>query len=336
MLRLMQTPQETFAMTVTYLRIIFAGLPLVMGLNLVSGFLRSVGDSRTPLVAMVTSAVINIALDVLFVAQFRWSVVGVAAATTAAQGVSFLICLAAMLRLPVLRIARHDLRPSRRWIIRLMKLGSPIALQNGVISLGGLVLQGVVNGFGFIFMAGYSAACKLQGLIELSGSCIGTAVGTFVGQNYGAGRMDRVRAGLRRSCQLATGFAVFTAAVMILWGRPLLSLFMRDDPQIVDQVLTIGYHFLVVMSLGLWFLYMLFVYRSTLQGMGDTFLALVSGVIELMMRLGAAMLLPPLLGEWGVYSAEILAWFGAGVWLAASYYWKLHRMNGLAAGKAEA
>lgn len=325
-LHLMQTPQETFQLTQLYLRIIFAGLPVVMGYNLLSGFLRSVGDSRTPLIAMVASALVNVALDVWFVAGFRWSVTGVAVATTAAQAISFVICLIAMFRLPVMHIQRQDLHPNAAEMTRLMKLATPIAMQNGIISVGGLVLQGVVNGFGLVFMAGYSAASKLQGLVELSGVCISTAVGTFTGQNFGAGRMDRVKQGLRASVILSTAFALITAAAMILWGHPLLRLFMEDDPAMVDQVLTIGYRFLVIMGIGLWWLYMLFVYRSTLQGMGETFSTMLSGIVELFMRLASVLLLPLLIGEWGVYLAEIMAWVGAAVWLAASYYIKMRRL----------
>ncbi|MBP3637731.1 MAG: MATE family efflux transporter [Clostridia bacterium] len=328
-LTLMNTPADTYELTCTYLRIIFGGLPFVMGFNLFAGFLRSVGNSRTPLIAMTTAALCNIALDILFVAFFRWSVVGVATATVMSQALSCTICLVAVLRLPILRLARSDFRLTRSISVRLIRLGVPVAFQNFIISVGGLVLQGVVNAQGFIFMAGYSAASRLQGLIELGGVAVGSAVGTFTGQNYGAKKMDRVRLGLRRSAQIATGLAILVAAVMIIWGKPLLQLFIEDDPAIVEQVLAFGYRFLVVMSSGLFALYLLIVYRSTLQGLGDTFIPMISGVVELFMRIGAALLLPSLLGEWGIYSAEILAWVGAAVLLIWGYY---HRMHLIATG----
>lgn len=321
---LMNTPADTFELTCIYLRIIFGGLLFVMGFNLFAGFLRSVGNSRTPLIAMTTAAFCNIALDILFVAVFRWGVVGVATATVMSQALSCTICLVVVLRLPVLRLSRSDFRLSRSITTRLIRLGVPVAFQNFIISVGGLVLQGVVNAQGFIFMAGYSAASRLQGLIELGGVAVGSAVGTFTGQNFGARKMDRVRMGLRKSAQIATGLAIFVALLMILWGKPLLQLFIEDDPAIVEQVLAFGYRFLVVMSSGLFALYLLIVYRSTLQGLGDTFIPMVSGVVELFMRIGAALLLPALLGEWGIYSAEILAWVGAAVLLIWGYYRRMH------------
>ena len=205
--------------------------------------------------------------------------------------------------------------------------GLPIAFQNLIISIGGLILQGVVNGFGFLFMAGYNAASRLQGLVEIAGTALGNAVGTFTGQNFGAGLMSRVRLGLRKSAQLCVCLALAVGAVMIFLGKPLLSLFIRDEAALAGQVLSIAYQFLQVMAAGLPMLYLLFVYRSTLQGLGDTVIPMISGFVELGMRVGAALLLPLVMGVWGVYLAEIAAWIGAGVFLIAGCYWRLRRIG---------
>lgn len=324
---LMRSPENTIGLTCLYLRIIFAGLPLVMGYNLFSGYLRAIGDSRTPLIAMTTAALCNIVLDILFVAVFRWSVAGVAAATVLAQGVSCLICLNALMHLPQMRLHREDLRPDRRMMRRLLSLGLPLSFNSLVISVGGLVLQTVVNSFGFLFMAGFNAAMRLTGLIEMAGTSIGNAMGTFAGQNLGAGQLDRVRLGLRKSVQITIGLALLVALLMLFFGRGVLSLFVQDDPSIVDQVLTIGYRYLFVMSCGLPMLYLLFVYRSTLQGLGDTVSPMISGIVELLMRVGTALLLPLLIGEWGVYIAEIMAWIGAAVLLMSAYYKRMRYLE---------
>ena len=324
---LMQTPPDTYELTCIYLRIIFGGLPFVMGVNLFSGFLRSVGNSRTPLIAMTSASICNIVLDIVFVAIFRWSVVGVAVATVISQGLSCLICLVAVLQLPVLHLSRSDFLPDHGMSLRLMRLGLPVAFQNFIISVGGLVLQGVVNAQGFIFMAGYSAAGRLQGLVELAGTALSSACSTFTGQNFGAKKLDRVKLGLRKSVQIATVMSIIIAAVILIWGRPMLKLFIEDDPAIVEQVLVFGYRFLVFMGVGLFSLYMLFVYRSTLQGLGDTFIPMISGVVELVMRIGAALLLPLFIGEWGIYLAEILAWVGAAVLLIIGYYRRIRLLS---------
>lgn len=323
----MNSPRETILLTEHYLRIIYAGLPVVMCLNAFSGFLYALGNSRTPLLALACSSVVNIGLDWVFVGPLGMGTNGGAYATVIAQAVSATICLAAVLKIPELRPERSDYQPDPGVMKRLMKLGFPIAFQNLIISLGGLVLQGVVNGFGFIFMAGYNAASRLQGLVEITGASLGSAAGTFTGQNYGAGEMGRVRLGLRRSAQIGFGLALTVGLIIVCLGKPVLSMFIRADAQTADQVLSTAYDFLKVMAAGLPMLYLLFVYRSTLQGLGNTVIPMVSGFVELGMRVGAALLLPLVIGVWGVYLAEIAAWIGAGVFLIAGCYRTLKAAN---------
>ena len=292
-----------------------------------AGYLRSVGDSRTPLMAMVVSTVTNIGLDLLLVAVLRWGVAGAAIATVIAQGLSCVVCVVGVARQEALRFSAADMRPDARMVRRLLSLGLPIAMQDCIISVGGLVLQTVVNGFGFIFLAGYSATSRLQGLLEIAGTSLGAGCGTFAGQNLGAGKLDRVRLGLRRSAQLGVVMALIIAGLLVLFGQPLLSLFIEDDdPQIVSQVLTYALRMLYVNCSALFALYLLFVYRSTLQGLGDTVIPMISGFVELAMRVMSALLLPRLIGEWGVYTAEIAAWIGAAALLIFGYYYRMRRL----------
>ena len=328
MLLAMEMPQQTIRMTESYLRIIYAGIPVVMGFNLFSGFLRAVGNSTTPLLAMVAASNTNIVLDVLFVMGFHWGVEGAAIATMSGQLLSCVICLIAVIRTPVLRIIRKDLRFDGKMCARLMKLGTPIAFQNLIISIGGLALQRVVNTFRYAFVAGFNAASRLVGLIELAGASLGNAVGTFAGQNLGAGRLDRVKLGMRRAAQLGVLFGVIVAAVMILFGEGLLSLFLTDvDDLKVAETLEVAYLYLVVMSLGLPMLYLLFGYRTTLQGIGDTFIPMVSGFVELVMRILCAVVLPLFMGEWGIYLSEIAAWVGAAILLIWGYYYRMRQLE---------
>lgn len=319
-LRLMQAPENTIHMTETYLRIIYSGLALVTGLNVTSGFLRALGDSRTPLLAMVASALCNIVLDILFVAVWGWGVVGVAAATIISQGLSFAVCLTAICRIKLLHPAREDMKADVPVLRELLRLGVPIAFAQVIISFGGMVLQSVVNSFGFIFMAGFSAAGRLSGLIEMAGTAIGTAMGTFTGQNYGAGRLDRVKKGERSAAVVAVAIAWIVAILLFLFGKQLVALFIEDDPAIVEQVLDFAYQYLVVMGIGLFTLYLLYVYRYILQGLGDTNTPMMSGFVELALRIGLALGLPCLIGVWGAYIAEVSAWAGAAVLLIWGYY----------------
>ena len=323
----MNSPEETILLTEHYLRIIYTGLPVVMCLNVFSGFLHALGNSKTPLLALACSTAVNIVLDWWFVGPLELGTNGGAYATVIAQAVSASICFTAVLKIPELRPSRTDYRPDRAVIGKLVRLGFPIAFQNLIISLGGLILQGVVNAFGFIFMAGYNAASRLQGLVEIAGSSLGNAAGTFTGQNIGAAKKDRVRLGLRRSAQIGFLLALSVGAVMVIFGKPILSLFIRDEAEIVDQVLAIGYDFLRIMAAGLPMLYLLFVYRSTLQGLGDTVIPMISGFVELALRVASALLLPALIGYWGVYLAEIAAWIGAGIFLIIGCYRRLRMIR---------
>ena len=322
----MNSPYETIRMTENYLRIIYAGLPIVMCVNIFSGFLHALGNSRIPLIALVCATSVNIILDWWFVGSLGMGTNGGAWATVIAQAVSAVICFTAVRKIPELKPEKADFRPDGKVIRKLVRLGFPIAFQNLIISLGGLVLQGVVNAFGFIFMAGYNAASRFQGLIEIAGTALGNAAGTFTGQNYGAGKMDRVRDGLRRSARIGFLLAVSVGLIMVCFGKPLLSLFIGEEAGISDQVMAFGYDFLRVMAAGLPMLYLLFIYRSTLQGLGDTVIPMISGFVELAFRIGSALLLPAIIGYWGVYLAEITAWISAGIFLIIGYYRRLKKI----------
>ena len=184
-----------------------------------------------------------------------------------------------------------------------------------------------MNAFGFIFMAGYNAAGRFQGLIEIAGTALGSAAGTFTGQNYGAGKMDRVKGGLRKSAQIGFLIAVSIGLIMVCFGKPLLSLFIREEAGISDQVIAFGYDFLKVMAAGLPMLYLLFIYRTTLQGLGDTVIPMISGFVELALRIGSALLLPVIIGYWGVYLAEATAWISAGIFLMIGYYRRIKKIE---------
>ena len=327
-LKWMNTPAETFSLTEGYLRIIYGGLPVVMAVNVLNGFLHALGNSRTPLAALAIASAANMLLDWFFVGYCRMGINGGACATVIAQVISALISFRTIRRLYMLHPEKKDLYPDRRMMARLIRLGVPIAFQNVIIAVGGLILQGVVNGFGFIFMAGYNAASRLQGLVEMAGASVGSAVGTFTGQNIGAGKKDRVYRGLHSSARISVGMALGIGAVMVLLGRQILSMFIQDEPGLAEQVLSFGYQFLCVMAAGLPMLYLLFVYRSTLQGLGNTVIPMISGFVELGMRVGCALLLPLFFGVWGIYTAEIAAWIGAGVLLIISCYRELRKIKG--------
>ena len=326
-LRLMNSPDETLPLSTVYLRVLFAGFPMVMGYNLTASFLRALGDSRTPLIAMGIASGLNIALDLLFVAVFRMGVQGAALATVIAQSISFVYNLLALKKLKLVHPEKSDLKPDAKVLKNLFRLGFPMAMASAVISIGAMMLQTVINGFGIVFMAGASAAGRLTGITEVAGSALGTGMATYMGQNIGAGRLDRVKRGIRRGAQLGFGLGLFMTVLLLIFGRDLMRLFVEDDPALVEQVLDVACQYLYVMSVFMPSLYLLFVYRSSLQGLGETVIPMYSGFMELFMRIVMLLILPGLMGHWGVYFAEVSAWFGAMVLLMWGYYRHVRRLS---------
>lgn len=319
-LRLLQTPQEIIAYTILYLRIMFAGVPIVMLYNLLACILRSLGDSRTPLNAMIVASLTNIVLDCLFVLVFQWGIAGAAAATLIAQAVSSVFCFYYIKRITILKLKRDDFRLREELTGKLFFLGLPMAFQNGIIAVGGMIVQFVVNTYGVLFIAGFTATNKLYGLLEIAGTSYGYAMVTYVGQNLGAGRMDRIRSGMRAAMGIAMVTSVVIAVCMLVFGKGILGLFLSGSPEVVEQTMRIAYFYLAVMSICLPVLYVLHVTRSALQGMGNTVLPMLSGVAEFVMRTLSVFLLPMLFGETGIFFAEILAWLGADIVLVISYF----------------
>ena len=299
-----------------------------MAYNVLASILRAMGDGKTPLHAMVVASVVNIGLDLLFVLVFHWGIGGAAAATLIAQACSSLYCLKSLLKVQILSFKKTDFHLEPYLCRKLMVLGLPMAFQNGIIAVGGMIVQSVVNGFGVLFIAGFTATNKLYGLLEIAATSYGYAMTTYVGQNLGAGKIKRIRQGMKSGLLLAMLTSAVIAAVMLVFGQAILGCFITGTPEEAAKTMEIAYHYLAIMSVCLPILYLLHVVRSSIQGMGDTVLPMLSGVVEFLMRTGAALLLPVAMGQEGIFYAEILAWLGADVVLIVSYFVKIKGLKG--------
>lgn len=326
-LRLLNTPPEIMDWALLYLRIMFLGIPVVMVYNLLATILRSLGDGQTPLYAMIVAALSNIVLDILFVLVFRWGIAGAAAATLIAQGISSVYCLGKIRRIRILALKREHFALEPAKARRLLSLGSPMAAQNAIIAIGGMIIQGVVNGYGVAFIGGFTAANKLYGVLEIAATSYGYAMITYVGQNLGAGEIRRIKAGMGRAIAVALATSALIAAVMLLLGRYIISAFISGTAEEVAAATGVGFTYLSVMSACLPVLYILHVTRSAVQGMGNTVLPMVSGIAEFVMRTGGVLVLPALMGENGIFIAEVLAWLGADLILVPSYFVMLKRVS---------
>lgn len=326
-LRLLNTPDDIMPDALLYLRIIFAGIPIITAYNFLAAILRALGDSKTPLYAMIVAALINVGLDLLFVMGFHWGVGGAAAATVIAQVFSGIYCFLNVRKVTVIKLERKDLLPTRKMTASLLKLGTPVATQNAIISVGGMVVQSVINRYGMLFIAGFTATNKLYGILEIAATSYGYAVTSYVGQNLGGKLLKRIKQGMRSAVVIALVTSAVIAACMLLFGRFFLGMFISGSPEEVEVSMQIGYHYLAIMSVCLPILYLLHIYRSALMGLGDTVIPMASGFMEMAMRIGVALLLPLVLGQEGIFYAEVGAWLGAAVLLVISYYIRIHRLS---------
>lgn len=320
LLQIMQTPEGVINGAALYLRIMFAGIPIVMAYNMLASILRAFGDGKSPLYAMIIACIINIVLDIVFVAFWGMGIAGAAIATLIAQCCSAIYCLFTLKKVGIVKLERSDWRVDKALSLDLMKLGFPMAFQNAIIAVGGMIVQSVVNGFGVLFIAGFTATNKLYGILEVAATSYGYAMVTYTGQNLGAGKIDRVKKGLRAAIIVAVFTSAAISVCMLIFGKNILGLFISGTPEEIASTLDIAYRYLAIMSYCLLILYFLHIYRSTLQGLGDTVLPMASGIAEFVMRTAAAILLPSLVGADGIFYAEIMAWIGADVILITAYY----------------
>lgn len=319
-LQILKTKQRVWADAILYLRLIYLGTPIIMMYNLFASILRALGDSRTPLKAMVVASLTNIGLDLLFVLVFHWGIAGAALGTVCGQLVSSLYCLHYMRKIPLLHLSRSDCRLDMRLGGHLLYLGLPMALQNGIIAVGGMIVQSVVNQFSVAFIGGITAVNKLYGLLEIAATSYGFAMVTYTGQNLGAGQGNRIRKGVRGASMIALATSVVIMMVILLFGRRIVGMFMSGTPEEIGEAIAVGYRYISIMAVCLPVLYELHVIRSTIQGMGNTVLPMVSGISEFCMRTFVALLLPLWVGESGIYYAEVAAWMGAMLVLIPSYF----------------
>ena len=202
LLVLLNTPDNIIGMSLIYLRIVFCGIPIVAAYNIFASVLRALGNSRTPLIAMIIAAFINVVLDLVFVAGFNWSVAGAALATVIAQAFSAFYCFLIVRKIEIVHTDRDDFAKVPGLNRKLFGLGAPILFQDVIISVGGLAVQFVINGYGFLFVAGFTATNKLYGVLEMAAISYGYAVVSYVGQNLGAGEITRIKK--RSSCELVS------------------------------------------------------------------------------------------------------------------------------------
>lgn len=324
-LLLMDTPASMLQDAYDYLFWIFLGLGSLMLYNMLAGILRSLGDSRTPLFFLVMSSLLNIALDILLVKALAIGVKGASIATVAAQLVSGVACLIFIAkRYPILRLTRSELRPHGPTIRRLLSIGMPMGLQFSITAIGSIILQRSVNGLDVNAVASVSAASKVQNLITAPMDAFGVSMATFAGQNYGAGKIDRVRKGVKQVYLMLLAYAVVGFLINLLASDRIALLFISaDETRIIEQVR----QFMICNGLFYPVLALIYVLRNALQGVGFSKAAMLAGVFELVARTVMGLFIVPALGYDAVCFAHPAAWVMADVILIPLYVTLIHRLR---------
>ena len=270
MMKLLNIPDEIFEMALLYLRIYYFGAPAMMAYNYAACHLRALGNSKDPVIAVVISSITNIVLDILFVGPMGMGIAGAVIATVIAQVFAAVYSFICLFKIDFVRFQKEDFTLQRALCNRLLYMGVPMAFQNVVVSIGGIILQLVVNLYGITFIAGWTATSRLYGLLEIVGISLAYALTTFVGQNRGAGKLDRTREGIRKAMILALCASVVLAVFFITFGKNILMLFISGTPQEVEATMNVAYRYLFMMSIFLPTLYCLHIIKCALVGLGNS------------------------------------------------------------------
>lgn len=319
LLRWMNTPEEIIDYSVSYIRLIFIGIPVTVLYNMAGGVLRSLGDSKTPVYFLILASLVNIVLDLLFILVVKLGVAGAALATVISQLLSGVGCLIVMKkRFPILKLSRDDLRVRPAMMAKLAGIGVPMGLQFSITAIGAVVVQWSVNSLSVNAVAAVAAAGKLSMLFSCVFDALATTMATFAGQNMGARKLDRISQGLRSTGIIGSVYCMAATTILWVFGRDLVSLFI--DPGQSPEVVEMAAYYLKVNSSMYIPLLFVNIVRLSIQGMGFTQVAMLAGVCEMIARAAVAIFLVPIFQFPGACLANPAAWIAADLFLFPCYY----------------
>ena len=322
-LRLMNTPADIFHDAYLYLLITFIGIPFTMAYNLLAGIIRALGDSKTPFYFLILAALLNVGLDLLFIAVFGWGAAGAAVATLIAQGISALLCYFYMFKhFDILRYRSEDERKiDHKRELRLLSIGVPMGLQFSITAIGSMMLQSANNALGTSCVTAFTVAMRVKMFFISPCENLGIAMATYCGQNMGAGELLRIRKGLYSAIGMMVIYVIAANAVMWAFAEKFALLFVdASEVEIVARAV----QFMHISAPFWFFLGLLCVLRYSIQGLGYTKLSMMSGVFEMVARVAVSLFLVPAAGFKGVCLGDPCAWMAACVFLvpAMSYIYR--------------
>lgn len=318
-LRLLNTPDSIMADSKAYMQIMCVCMVMISVYNFASSMLRALGDSKTPLYFLIFSCILNGVLDVIFVYNLKLGVWGAGIATLISNMVCGILCLVFAFKTnPYFKMSRGDWRVNPVILGRCIKLGVPLSLQFSLIAISCMALQRVVNSFGPVAVAAFTATSRIEQLIHQPYGTLGTALSTYTGQNYGAKKHDRIIEGYRKSMIMMAIFTVLMIPLIQIFGHPITRLFVKE-PEVIEM----GAKALRITSWFYIFLGVIYVVRGVLNGIGDATFALINGITEVVGRfvVPVALCAVAAIGVWGIWWSVGIVWFLSGLtaWLRYLY-----------------
>ncbi|MCD8318549.1 MAG: MATE family efflux transporter [Paraprevotella sp.] len=324
-LLMMQTPDEILHNAYLYILVTFIGIPFTFLYNLLSSIIRALGDSKTPFYFLLLAAVLNIILDLFCIIILHWGVAGAAIATIFSQAVSASLCLYYMFKkFHILKMQKGEAALDKRCIKGLLNNGVPMGLQFSITAIGSIMLQSANNALGTTCVAAFTAGMRIKMVFMCPLESMGIAMATYCGQNYGAGKTERINMGLRSSFFMVCIYCVFCFIFLHLWAENIIRLFVdADQIEVIkkaDQLINTSCTYFIPLGL-------LCLLRYSIQGLGYSKLAMLSGVCEMMDRTAVSLFLVPALGYTGVCYGDPSAWFAADLFLIPAYLYVHSRLN---------
>lgn len=307
LLRILNTPYQLLPLSCSYMHITVGGTIIVAAYNWITSVMRSLGDSKTPLIFLGLANILNLFLDLLFVIVFKTGVTGAAWATVLTQGIAAIgSIIYAFCKNSDIRFSRQEIHIDKGCLLKCFRTGTPIAIQNGMVSVSMIVLQRVTNGFGQTVMAAYTVGMRIEQFAQQPFSSLNIAIATFTGQNTGAGKKERVKSGLHLGLFISSSFALLLMTLFLIFGKLLVSCFVNDESVIAIASFGIKLTSCFYVSLGI-----IHVVRGFLNGAGDTGYAMINGLTEIVMRIGVSVWLTqiPSIGYRGIWYTTCATWF---------------------------
>ncbi|MDR0939680.1 MAG: MATE family efflux transporter [Mediterranea sp.] len=325
-LRAMRTPSNIFDGAYAYLLVTFLGIPFTFFYNLLSSVIRALGDSKTPFWFLLLSTVMNIVLDLFCILVLGWGVAGAAIATVFSQGFSAVLCYIYMHRkFEILRGTARERRFQPRLARTLLYIGVPMGLQFSITAIGSIMLQSANNALGTVAVAAFTSAMRIKQFFICAFESLGIAMATYSGQNYGAGKPERVWQGIKASGLLMLVYAVATM-ILILAGAKYFALIFVDPSE--TEILELTERYLHISCFFFPVLGLLCILRYSIQGVGYTNLAMLSGVSEMIARIVVSLFAVPAWGFLAVCYGDPAAWVAADLFLVPAFWYVYRRMKG--------